>query len=43
MQAGRTLKSFVHKGWIEIVEKGTRHALGARGKATVYRWRLGEP
>lgn len=40
MQAGRTLKSFAHKGWIEIVKKGTRHASGARGKATVYRWML---
>lgn len=42
MQAGRTLQYFVQKGWIEIVQKGTQHAPGIRGEATVYRWMLKE-
>lgn len=42
VQAQRILGILNNEGWIEITEKGTRHTPGQRGRATRYRWILGE-
>ena len=39
-EAQKILKAFEGQKWIEILEKGTQHKPGARGKATFYGWLL---
>ena len=41
MEAQRIIRAFEAAEWLEIVQIGTRHTKGQRGRATRYRWILG--
>jgi hypothetical protein len=40
VQAQRIIRIFEGVGWLEIIQIGTRHTTGQRGRATRYRWLL---
>ena len=43
MQAQRIMRQLQHFGLVGLIEKGTRRALGVRGKAGTYKWLLSYP